>query len=486
MQNDLSKKMNQAAKWSTVAEIGSKLATPVTNAILARLLVPEAFGVVATLTMVITFAEIFTDAGFQKYLIQHEFQDEEDLNFSTDVAYWSNLVFSLAAWGLIALFAGPIAFLVGSEGHELAIIIISAQIPLLAISSIQMARFRREFDFKTLFFVRMGVSLIPLLITVPLAFYYRSYWALVAGTLIMEAFRAVILTVRSKWKPSFRFRFSRLKGMVSFSMWSVVENVTIWFSTNAGTFIISSIMGAYYLGLFKTTVNTVTGCFNIIQGAILPVLFSALSRCQDDEKVYQTVFFEFQRKVAALVFPLGFGIYVYRELGTLILLGSQWGETAQLFGLRSLMQAFLIVFSYFNSEAFRSRGRPKLSALAQGIEIVVAVPLIYWSAGQNYDTMVVCSTLARFMLIAATSAIAYFALRIRFLVVLKNVWPSLTSAIVMAVFGSLIRTVFPGILWQFFTVGLCVIVYGICMYCIPAGRRQLAELPIINKLLRLA
>jgi len=486
MQNDLSKKMGQAAKWSTVAEVGSKLVAPVTNAVLARLLVPEAFGVVATLTMVITFAEIFTDAGFQKYLIQHEFQDEEDLELSTNVAFWTNLLLSLTAWGLIALFARPIASLVGSEGHELAIIAISGEIPLLAVSSIQMARFRREFDFKTLFFIRMGVSLIPLLITVPMAFFLRSHWALVAGTLAMEGFHAVILTARSQWKPSFRFRFSKLKDMVSFSLWSVVENVTIWFSGNAGTFIIGSIMGAYYLGLFKNTVNTVTGCFNVIQGAILPVLFSALSRCQDDDQMYRSVFFEFQRKVAAFVFPLGFGIFVYRELGTLILLGSQWLETADLFGLRSLMQAFLIVFSYFNSEAFRSRGRPKLSALAQAIEIFVAIPLLYWSSRQSYDMLVIYSTLSRMMLIVATSTIAYFALGISFLVVLKNVWPSLIASVVMAVFGTFASALFAGILWQFFTVFLCVLVYGACMYIIPAGRRQLAELPVVNKILGLA
>ena len=75
MQNELNKKIGQATKWSTVTEISSKLITPVTNAILARLLVPEAFGVVATLTLVITFAEIFTDAGFQKYLVQRDFED---------------------------------------------------------------------------------------------------------------------------------------------------------------------------------------------------------------------------------------------------------------------------------------------------------------------------------------------------------------------------------------------------------------------------
>ena len=72
MQNDLGKKIVNASKWSSITEIIARLISPVVNIFLARLLAPEEFGIVATITMVITFAEIFTDAGFQKYLIQHE------------------------------------------------------------------------------------------------------------------------------------------------------------------------------------------------------------------------------------------------------------------------------------------------------------------------------------------------------------------------------------------------------------------------------
>lgn len=99
--------MKYAAKWSSIGEVCAKLIAPVTNAILARLLIPETFGVVATLTVVISFAEIFTDAGFQKYLVQHEFAGEEDLELSTNVAFWTNLLLSLVLWAGIAIFATP-------------------------------------------------------------------------------------------------------------------------------------------------------------------------------------------------------------------------------------------------------------------------------------------------------------------------------------------------------------------------------------------
>ena len=78
MKPNLNSKFINATKWSTISEVIAKLAAPISSMALARLLAPEAFGVVATLNMVIAFAEIFTDAGFQRYLIQHEFVDEDD------------------------------------------------------------------------------------------------------------------------------------------------------------------------------------------------------------------------------------------------------------------------------------------------------------------------------------------------------------------------------------------------------------------------
>lgn len=67
--------VKSATKWSALTEIASKLISPISTIVLARLLTPDAFGVLVTATMVISFAEIFTDAGFQKYLIQHNFDD---------------------------------------------------------------------------------------------------------------------------------------------------------------------------------------------------------------------------------------------------------------------------------------------------------------------------------------------------------------------------------------------------------------------------
>jgi len=474
-----------ATKWSGITEIAARLTTPITNMILARLLVPEVFGVVATLTMVISFAEIFTDAGFQKYLVQHEFQNDDDLNKSTNVAFWTNLGLSIVIWAIISVFATPIVNMVGSPGCETAVIVISAEIPLLAFSSIQMARYRRNFDYKNLFYARMASSVTPLVVTVPLASITRSYWALVLGTLAKDLINAVVLTARSSWKPRFTYSLAKLKEMISFSIWTVVENITIWLTNYIGTFIVGVALSDYYLGLYKTTISTTNAYVNLITVATTSVLFSALSRCQNNDEEFKKVFFKFQRMVAMLIFPLGFGMYVYRKLATSILLGSQWAETADFLGMWALTSALTIIFSHYNSEVFRSKGKPKLSVLSQVLHLVVLVPLLLFVADKGYAVLTASRALVRLEGILVSCIILRFSIGFRLKDVFRNVWPSLFSAGIMALAGVGLRILWDNIVWEIASVLICVLIYAGCMLVIPAGRRQVAEVPVLRKILGL-
>ena len=219
----------QATKWSAGTEIAAKLVSPVVNMVLARVLTPEAFGVVANISVVVSFAEIFTDAGFQKYLVQHDFQNKDELDQHTNVAFWSNFVLSWFLWCSIFFMRDPLAALLGNAALGPAIAIASLAIPMASFSSIQMARYRRDFDFKTLFYVRLIGMFIPLAVTVPLALILKNYWALVIGTLASNFVNALVLTLRSNWKPKLYYRFVVLKEM-SPSFLAIFATSSILFS----------------------------------------------------------------------------------------------------------------------------------------------------------------------------------------------------------------------------------------------------------------
>ena len=244
MNESLKRKTAAATRWSTITEVASRLVLPLVNMVLARLLTPEVFGVVATITMIVSFAEIFADAGFQKYIIQHEFESKEELDESTNVAFWTNLTISLILWSIIFIYSEPLAKLVGNPGLGNVVTISSLTLPILAFSSIQMSRFKRELDFKSLFYVRLVSILIPIFVTIPLAYIFRSYWALIIGTIAGNLSNAIVLTIRSKWRPKFYYSFIQLKRMFSYSWWILLESITTWMASYSDTFIVSVILYA--------------------------------------------------------------------------------------------------------------------------------------------------------------------------------------------------------------------------------------------------
>lgn len=474
--SELNTKILNAAKWSSVTEIIAKLITPITSIVLARLLTPEAFGVVATLTMVITFAEIFTDAGFQKYLIQHEFTDEVDKEQSTDVAFWSNLIISLVIWLLIGIFADPLAAMVGNPGLGHVLVIACLSIPLGAFSSIQMALYKRDLDFKTLFKVRIVGICIPLLVTVPLAFYLRSYWALVIGTIVTNCANAILLTIYSKWKPRLFYSFVKLKEMFSFSAWSVVEAVSIWLTGYIDVFIIGIYLNEHYLGVYKTSMTVVGQILGLITAATTPILFSSLSRLQDDNNAFQTLFFKFQKLVGLLVIPIGVGIYCYSDFVTKILLGSQWLEASSFIGLWGLTSAVTIVLSHYSSEVYRAKGRPKLSVLAQVLHLIVLWPAVLIAVKYGFEALTVTRSLIRLELILVNLIIMYVVVKVSPWKMFKNVFHSIVASLIMAVAAMFLKDMSVSVLWQIVSIALCAIVYFAVILVVPSNIEMLKSL----------
>ncbi|MDQ0883020.1 lipopolysaccharide biosynthesis protein [Peribacillus sp. V2I11] len=459
MRNSLYKKIGNATKWSTITEILAKLVMPVSNIILARLLVPEAFGVVATVTMIVSFADMFTDAGFQKYLIQHKFKTEKALYDHTAVAFWTNLLLSIFIWMIIVIFATPLTNLIGSPGLEAVIIISCISLPLTSFSSIQMALYRRSFDYKPLFLTRMISICVPFVVTIPLTLLWNSYWALIIGTLCGNLTNAVILTLKSKWKPKAFYRLSILKSMISFSIWSLLESITVWLISWGDVFIIGTLLNSYYLGLYKTSMNTVNSIIALITSATVPILLATLSRLQDDEQEYQRMFFKFQRLVGVFVFPLGVGMFIYSDFITSILLGGQWEEASLFVGIWGLISAIAIPFSTYCGIVYISKGRPKVSFWAQILQLIVLIPVIYISANYSFTTLIYSRSLIRIEGFLVHFLIIYYVFKISPWKMIRNVMPCIVASIIMAFVAIVLQRFYDGFLWNIISILVCIVLY---------------------------
>lgn len=470
MPDNINGKIIKATKWSTITEVMAKLVSPISSMVLARLLTPDAFGVVATLHMVIAFAEIFTDAGFQRYLIQHEFKDEDDKDKSTNVAFWSNLVMSFALWGLIAVFNAPLAAWVGSPGLGHVLIVACVSIPIAAFSSIQMALFKRSLDFKTLFWRRLAVILVPLCVTIPLAFWLRSYWALVIGTIVTNLANAVLLTVKSNWRPRRYYSFARLKEMFSFCSWSIMDSVLVWATGYIDIFFIGKALNVYYLGLYKTSIHTVSQFTTLITASILPIILPTISRLQDNLPEMRKTLLNFQKYTSVLLLPLGVGIFMFQDLITEVMLGSQWTEAAPFIGLWGLMDVTTVIFARFCSPVYPAIGKPRISVIVQILHLVVLVPAVIISGQYGFRPLYITRSLARLELVMVNLIFVYLTIRQSPWKMLANVLPELFSCGIMACVAVLLFRINDSMVVSFVWVIVCAMVYFATLFLFPKDR----------------
>lgn len=470
---DLNGKILNATKWSVITEIIAKLIVPITNMILARILSPEAFGVVATISLVTSFAEMFTDAGFQKYIVQHEFSDDQERKQNINVAFWTNLALSIIFWLIIILFSDRIAVLVGNPGLGNVLSIACIQIPISSFSSLQMALYKREFNFKSLFSARLAYIILPFLVTIPCALFGLGYWALIIGNIAGHVSNSIVLTIKSSWRPNLFYRFSILKEMLSYSIWTIIESTSIWMTSWIDILIVSTYLNQFYLGLYKTSMSTVSGILSLVTASTTPVLFTALSRLQNSEAEFKRVFLSMQRNVSILVLPMGVGIFCYRDLVTQILLGNKWTEAADIIGIWALTSSVTIVLSHYCSEVYRAKGKPILSFFAQVIHLVVLIPVCIVFVKKGFWDFVYARSLIRLQLVLANLIIMNVVIRMPITEVIRNISPMVLSSIVMGAFALVLKRMSNSLLYSFLSILLCIIVYFGLLILLPSTRNEI-------------
>lgn len=467
---------NIATKWNMLAQLMQKLVSPLTNIILAHILAPEIFGIVASITLVTSFLDVFTEAGFQKYLVYCDDRNEEEFKQTVSVAFWTNFVLSMLLYIGLILLRNPVANLVGVSGKGIAISVAGVVLPLTSFSSIQAALFQRELQYKKLFIIRFIGAMIPIVITVPLALLGLEYWALLIGKIVGTAYTAVATTIVSKWKIKWFYSFQRLKKMLGYCSWTLSESVTTWLATNLDVLIVGRILSSYYLGLYKTSISMINELLRIVSSSILPVTYAVISRLKNDKRAFNEEVYKSQQTLACIVLPMGVGVFLFQDLVTTLVLGSQWGEAATLLGYWSLSSCVNIAFVYICDDVYRAVGQPKLSFYVHIATIAVLIPAVLFSAKYGYKVLIIVRPLVVLFEIIAREIALRKCSEITVARFLKNSRPPIIATVCMAVAGVLLRLISTDMLCQFVFIGVCIVVYFGVLYMLPGGKSLIAAL----------
>jgi PST family polysaccharide transporter len=478
--NDISNRSMNAFKWSSITEILSKLISPIINMLLARILAPEAFGVLATVTMVISFAELFVESGFQKFLIQHIFDSKQQEHQYMSVAFWANLAFSAVIWILVILFCKPLATFAGDPTLGYVIAISGGMIPIYSIVGIQDCQIKKNLDFKRLFYVRIISSLVPLVVTLPLACLGLGFWSLIIGNIAGLLIRTITLAIIGRFKPDIYFDFLKLKHMLKVGAVTLLDGIAIWATNWIDSLLISHLMSDYYLGLYRNSVSTITALFSIITASITPVLFSALSKLQNDSKEFNQLFLNVQKVLCTILLPLGVGIFFYRDFVTDILFGAQWSEAADIVGILALTTALRTVFISFYGDAYRAKGRFYLPLVLQLIDLLFLVPACIISVKYGFWSLVYVRAFVKLDLMIPEIIIVWFVCGITPKMTAKAMSHAIISTLTMVIEIKLLQNLFDSILWKITSIFISIVVYFGILFLFSTEREQFLK-PILKK-----
>ncbi|MDO6566327.1 oligosaccharide flippase family protein [Alteromonas sp. 1_MG-2023] len=241
----------------------------ISTLILARVLVPEDFGIVAIATLIMGFIDSLVDAGADQYLQRCEKITDDTVNTA-----WSlNIIIKLPILLILAVFANYISTQFNEVRIENILYVLAASSAITLLKNPGLIYLRRELNYKNIIKLSLFSKAVSVVIAISIALNYQSYWALVIGT----CSEMLITTIGSffLYKHKIRFNFSNLKEQWLFSSWMIPQSVIGFFRTQLDTLLVSNQFGKSSLGSYHVLKYLAfLPCSQIILPATNPLLIS--------------------------------------------------------------------------------------------------------------------------------------------------------------------------------------------------------------------
>lgn len=354
-----------ALRWSILGEAATRIASPVVLLVLAALLSPEDFGVVAAATVVIALAQALSEAGLGRAIVQRQ----DRVHDAATTGFWMNLAFALLLAAALVFCAPAIARFFDAPDVAPVTAVLALQLPLAALGTIHTALLQRELAFRRIFFARLASATLPALVSVPMALAGHGYWALVLGSLAGQAVQAIILWHRAPWSPRPAFDVQLAGELIAFGKWAMASAVFAWAFGWLDTVVVGHYLGTATMGLYRTGASLVLLAFGLVFAPLLPVVYSLMARTAGDPGRISANVMEFASSAMALSLPVAaIALAVGPEVDAL--LGeSGWHGIGNVMALFAVAQAFAWLVGA-NGEAYRALGKPQVETWIMGVSLL--------------------------------------------------------------------------------------------------------------------
>lgn len=306
--------------WKLMERGGTQGIQFIVQITLARLLLPEEYGIIAIVTIFITLAVIFVDSGLNTALIQKK--DADKVDFSS--VFWVGLALAALLYGILFITAPLLADFFHQPGLPEVIRILSITLFLGVFNSIQQAMIAIRMEFKKLLMGSMGSVIVSGFIGVGMAYMGFGIWALVGQQISYRIIGTLILLVLVDWKPSRDFSFNRFKKLYSFGWKLLVSSLINTLYHNLRTLIIGKIYEPALLGFYDRGTSFPGYLITNINGSIQAVLFPALASCQENQERVRSMIRRSVVTSSFIIFPMMAGLAILAEPMIRVLLTDKW------------------------------------------------------------------------------------------------------------------------------------------------------------------
>jgi O-antigen/teichoic acid export membrane protein len=306
---------------------GQLVITVAYNAVLARLISPHDFGLVAMGMVVGGFLHVFKDAGLSTATIQRQ-----DLtNAQVSNLFWINVVVGTTAMVGVAATAPLVAWFFHQP--ELVGISVALSIGFLleALAVQHVAILNRQMRFTLLSGIEFGCTAAGFLTGAFMALADWGYWSLVGATLSTSTFRLTTVWGLSRWRPQRPSRRSGTRPLVRFGADLTLVGVVYALSRGTDSLLIGRYIGTDAVGLYSRATALVTRPLERLMAPIYNVIVPALSRLQGQPDRYRGAFLHVFEVLAIMAFFLAGLLFPLANLVIRVILGDKWDAAAPIF-----------------------------------------------------------------------------------------------------------------------------------------------------------
>lgn len=318
--NHLKSKTITGISWSIIDNVSKLLLTLVITSVLARLLKPQDFGLIAMIFVFTGFLKILRDFGLGAAIIHKSNPSSKEL----DSLFWVSIFIGVFVTLILIIFSSQIASFYNIPQLNKLIQAISIAMFLGSVSIVPEALIKKDLNFKSLFIRNIGNLIISGGVTILMAFTGYGVWSLIAKEIIFNFLLIIFNFSLVKWRPSFSFSFNSIKTYLNFSLPLFGENSLNYLVRNIDNLLIGKLLGEFVLGYYSKAYSLMLLPVRQISGSIANVMFPSFSIIKNDKPKVWVSYMNVVKIVLFVNFPLMISLYFFAHEIVLILFGSQW------------------------------------------------------------------------------------------------------------------------------------------------------------------